>query len=87
MSSIRSILEEHTENIWQLFNDKTDIKGDVKPSIDQALSDISKIIDEAKPKHLSPSEKGLYVSDMDWRNGRCSGINEYQSNLKERLGL
>lgn len=80
MSSIRSILEEHTENIWQLFNDKTDIKGDVKPSIDQALKEIEEAINVAKPEKGTGSKEG-----DDFGEGRNCGINEYQSNLKETL--
>jgi hypothetical protein len=72
--TIRTILEE--------LNDYDTKKH--PEFIDLALSDISKIIDEAKPDDLLTYPN----SDTDWLKevkGYNTGISDYHSNLKETL--
>ena len=92
MSSIRSILEEKLKRAY--FNGSTDViarENGVIPNntklgevqievlVDQALLEISQIIDEAKPKLMSDTSL-IYKK---WSVEMI--LNEYQSNLKELL--
>ena len=54
-------------------------------TLDQALSDISKIIDEAKPEYESQNGRKHRYFGNDHKNGFRLGARQYQSNLKERL--
>ena len=56
-----------------------------KNGIDQALSDMSKIIDEAKPEYESQNGRKHRYFGNDHKNGFRLGARQYQSNLKERL--
>lgn len=77
MSSIRSILEDLLPCVTCGVNaDIADGFGQCtcgnEKLVDQALKDISELIDGAKPEQYPISELNI-------------GVNEYQSNLKELL--
>lgn len=75
MSSIRSILEELVSNVTnKLMLEQCD-----KADVDQALKDISELIDGAKPKLMEDTSL-IYKK---WSVEMV--LNEYQSNLKELL--
>lgn len=77
MKTVKTILERLTEAYDGGF------QVDPTYSIDQALSEIQELLDGAKPEYMSPIEKGLHISDIDWRNGRCSSVAEYQDNIRK----
>lgn len=79
MSSIRSILEElafkHAEDGFT-YSDPHDVGVDYK-LIDQALKEISELIDRAKPTKSTTAV--LPYGDTKFNEA----IDQYQSNLKE----
>lgn len=79
--TIRTILEKALDEHLNEIGFKA---GHRHLFIDQALSDIFKIIDEAKPDDLLTYPN----SDTDWLKevkGYNTGISDYHSNLKEVL--
>ena len=87
MSSIRSILEKLYNTAWveeSNYKENNPEDGDIPSKreqlkTDQALKDISELIDGAKPKLMSDTSL-IYKK---WSVEMI--LNEYQSNLKELL--
>lgn len=79
MSSIRSILEKlQTKSISNAqMTDYFEVSKANKFVIDQALKDISELIDKAKPEFIFDDGN----NDATWAYKK--GVTEYQNNLKE----
>lgn len=83
MSSIRSILEKLA--IAATFYGISD--KNTKPSVDQALKDISELIDGAKPKLRETNT----IAELNGNTQACENathnlaIHQYNQNLKELL--
>lgn len=85
MSSIRSILEDLVYQLTDFTMEEIrseKIKGHTK--IDQALKDISELIDGAKPNEFRDSAMTTTETNH-YGAGYNHAIDKYQSNLKELL--
>ena len=82
MKTIKSILDNASEliqdNLTERFGEKC-LERQINPPLDQALKEISELIDEAKPEWIFDDGH----NDATWAYKKSA--DKFQSNLKELL--